>query len=307
VVPIGPGEHELPRVRDLLDSLRAFTPDLDVLVLVDDAPADRRLAEHVDWDPERLVVLRPPQSPRSAHPHDCMTAGTLTFLRWLASERQVDYLVKLDTDALAIGDFRPSIERAMTERPEVGVLGAYRQNEAGGDARDFSMFRWPLRIARLPLRPRFRTGARHGVTLEPAVVGQRGRARRFVSAALASARRNGYELGEHCLGGAYVVTLAAAAQMHELGLLDDPLATYDTRLGEDVVVGLLARAAGFGLASLVGSGEAFAVKFCGLLAPPDALVARGHAIVHSVKDHDGASEDELRAAFASARQREPVR
>ena len=39
----------------------------------------------------------------------------------------------------------------------------------------------------------------------------------------------------------------------------------------------------------------------GLLADPDELVTRGHAIVHSVKDHGGANERRLRAEFRAAR------
>jgi hypothetical protein len=306
VVPVGPGSLELGRLDDLVESLRVFVPDLDALVLVDDAPTPRGLERHVDWDDERLDVLRPPTAPRSEHAHDRMAAGTLTFLAWLAAEGRVDYLVKLDTDALVIGDFRPSLEDAIARRPEVGVWGAYRENRLGGERRDFSPFKLPIQLARLPVRPRRSLDGRGRLRAEQALAGPAGRARRFLVDALAAARRHGYDLGEHCLGGSYAVTLAAALRMGERGYLDDPLASYRTRLGEDVVLGILTRACGLELGSLVDPGEAFAVKFRGLLAEPEDLIGAGHAIVHSLKGHPRSDERQLRAAFARARVREEV-
>jgi hypothetical protein len=299
VIPVGPGELELERLADTVESLRAHVPDLDLLVLVDDGDEPRGLEHGAGWDESRLVALRPPRGVRSSHMHDRMAAGTLTFLSWLATHDRVDYLVKLDTDALLIGDFRPSLEAAIGDRPDVGVWGAYRENVDGGEQRDFSMFALPLRLARLPLR--LRRSGELPLSIEQAVTGPAARSRRFVRAAVAAAERNGYESGEHCLGGSYAVTRAAARRMRERGWLRDAHATHRTHLAEDVVLGLLARASGLELASLVAPGEAFAVKFRGLLAEPDELISRGHAIVHSVKDDGRRSESETRALFRAAR------
>lgn len=216
-------------------------------------------------------------------------------MRWLA-KAQVDYLVKLDTDALAINDFRPSLERAIRARPEVGVWGAYRENEIGGEARDFGPAARPLLFACLPLRPR-----RGPLRLEQALIGRRAVSRRFLRRALREARRNGYKLGEHCLGGSYAVTHDAAAAMLRRGYLDDALATYGCNVNEDAVVSLLARACGFELGSLVAPGEAFAVKHRGLLAEPEELERRGNAIVHSVKADGPDGERDLRARFSALR------
>jgi hypothetical protein len=290
-IPVGPGDHELERLSDLVDSLHAHVPDLDALVLLDDAPEPREL--RVNWDPDRLALLRTPGTLRSDYADDRMAAGTLTILRWL-SDAPVDYLVKLDTDALVIGDFRRSLSNAMARNPGVGVWGAYRENEPGGGERDFSYYAFQLRLARLPLRPR-----RGGI--EQAVIGPAARSRRFVRNVARAAAANGYQPGEHCLGGSYAVTRPAAERMRALGFLDDPHATFHAHLAEDVVVGLLARASGFRLASHVARGQAFALRFRGLLAEPEELLGRGHSIVHSLKDHDGSSEGDLRARFRRAR------
>jgi hypothetical protein len=298
-VPVGPGDRELDRLRDLMDSLRAHTPDLDWLVLIDDAPEPRGLERWLHWPRDRLVLLsarRADGPPR--HPHDAHAAGTLAYLAWLA-ESDCDYCVKLDTDALAIADFRPSLERAIRARPDVGVFGAYRHNEAGGAPRDFHYFRRPLRKAVRPLRLR-RSG------LEQALTGPAARSRRYIRRALSAARGHGYELGEHCAGGAYAVTRSAAVTMHHRGYLADPSATAGAGLAEDVVLGLLVRACGLGLEDLVAPGEAFAVRYRGLVANPDELLRRGHGLVHSLKSHGGVSEEELRRAFRERRRRAGV-
>jgi hypothetical protein len=298
-IPVGPSPVELVRLEDVLASLRAHVPDLDTVVLIDDGDERRELESLVEVDGPHLVVLRPPRQPKLDHRDDRMAAGTLTLLRWLSDQKRIDYLVQLDTDALVIGDFRPSVEPAIEARPEVAVWGAHRENVEGGEERDFSMFRLPLRLAQLPIRVRL--GGTRRIAVEQALFGPNARARRFVRAALASARSHGYETGEHCLGGAYAIPASAARRMRGLGWLDDPLATHGTRLPDDVLLGLLARASGLELASLVGPGEAFAIKFQGLLAEPEELIARGHAIVHSVKDHEHCREADLRSRFRRAR------
>jgi hypothetical protein len=301
-IPVGPGPIELVRLEDVLASLDAHVPELDTIVLIDDGDEPRHLAELAGLDESRVVVLRPPRAPGHAHRDDRMAAGTLTLLRWLADSDRVDYLVQLDTDALAIGDFRPSVEAAIERRPDVAMWGAHRKNVEGGEPRDFSVFRLPLLLAQLPVRVRTGVnGTSRRLALEQAIVGRPALGRKFVRSAVAAARAHGYETGEHCLGGAYAITAAAARKLRDQGWLDDPLATNGTRLADDVVLGLLVRAAGLELGSLVGPGEAFAIKFQGLLAEPEELIARGHAIVHSVKNHDGCCEADLRSRFRRAR------
>ena len=307
VVPVGPSPVELVRLEDVLASVRAHVPDLEVLVLLDDSDEPRDLEALLQGDGPNLVVLRPPPLARPVHRDDRMSAGALTFLRWLADHDRADYLVQLDTDALVIGDFRPSLEAAIERRPDVAVWGAHRVNVEGGEQRDFSMFALPLLQAQAPLRMRFGgSGLPRRPAVQQAILGPAARGRRYARALVRAARSNGYETGEHCLGGAYGITTAAARRMREQGWLDDPLATRHTHLPDDVLVGLLARAAGLGLGSLVAPGEAFALKFQGLLAGPEELIARGHAVVHSVKGHEGCTEADLRSRFRRARSAVPA-
>lgn len=303
-IPVGPGELELPRLRELTESLACFIGGDAMLVVADDHPAPRDLEAHIAWPASnRLVLPTAAAYPRDVTANarmtadDHMTASTLRFMAWLAGS-DCDYGLKLDTDALVIGDFRPRIERAFADT-RAGVLGACDRNRPGGAPRDLSGWRHRLLMYCSPIQLRI---AGRRPRLVAALHGRRARQRRFLATGVRDARRHGYHLGEHCLGGAYAVSATAARALASSGVLDDPFITTGTGLGEDVVLGLLVRAAGFVLASLVDVGDPFAIQHAGLLAPPAELVAQGHAIVHSVKFADAAQERCIRGEFAALRQ-----
>lgn len=296
-IPVGPDEAELGRLRDLTESLACFTGGDATLVVADDAATPRDLAAHIAWPADRRVSLPRTDAPAGDAPaNDRMTASTLRFIAWLA-ESDCDYGLKLDTDALIIGDFRPRIERAFADG-RAGVLGACDRNRPGGAPRDLRGWRRRLVMYCLPVQVRLAGGRPRLVS---ALSGPLARQRRFLAAAARDARRHGYRLGEHCLGGAYAVSAPAARALATAGMLEDPLITAGTGLGEDVVLGLLVRAAGFDLTSLVDLGDPFAVTHEGLPAPPAQLVSDGHAIVHSVRSTDPARERSARAEFAALR------
>jgi hypothetical protein len=174
----------------------------------------------------------------------------------------------------------------------VGVLGSFERTCTGAP-RDWSGWQRPLaRVARpvrvLPLRGRGRL---------PRLVFKHRPQRAAIRWVLAAARTHGYVPGAHCLGGAYAV---APDLLHRRELLDwRPW--VGTRLGEDVVLGLLCHAAGLRMAGLVDEGDPFALAWRGLPGPPPWLLERRHAIVHSVKDDPDLGEAQLRAWFRRRR------
>ena len=287
LVPVGPDPAEEGRLRDLVEAVRAFEPEV-ALVLVDDAVLPRaELATRYG-----ATVVRTGVDVRVADPYSAMAAGTLAGLR---AAKGHDLVVKLDTDALVAGPFVDALRRALERFPRAGVLGSYDVT-CTGVSRDFSGWRRPIRRAARPAlvrrRPPFVEIARPGLW----------RRRRAV---LNAARGHGYVAGEHCLGGAYAVRGRLIDELAARGWLTaEPW--LGTWLGEDVVVGLLARACGYTLHGLVGSGDPFGLARDGLAAPPDELLANGHTIVHSVKNDRRHTEDELRDYFRARRSRDPA-
>jgi hypothetical protein len=218
-----------------------------------------------------------------------MVAGTLGGLRAAMGH---DLIVKLDTDALVVGPFVDELNSAMQRSPRAGVFGSY-DRVCNGAVRDFTVWRRPVR--RLTRRVLLRRASPFVEIVAPGD-------RRRRAGVLDAARANGYVDGEHCLGGAYAVRGELVRELDARGWLD-ARPWRRTWLGEDIVLGLLARACGYTLEGLVGPGEPFAVARAGLPAPPEELLSSGHSIVHSLKNDAGRSEAEVREYFRTQRAR----
>ena len=261
---------------DTLASVRAYLPRATVVV-VDDRP--------------------PPQRPRSLGP-SCVVLPSLPYprnaygglwlkecyaFRWVLANLAVDYVLRLDSDALVTG---PGLDRLVVERfarePTLGVLGAYRWG-ADGAKRDFGpAVRAISSEAGLP-----------GLVLRPAC-------RLALRRLLAAARSNGYETGEHTLGAVSVLRPEMLARCQEMGWLDMPTLA-GSKLGEDWLVAMMARAAGYALGDIGGPHGVIAVAWKGLPASPEELLERGVLATHSVRSWRGRSEAEIRRYFAENR------
>jgi hypothetical protein len=280
-VLVGPGENELERVSDTLDSVRAHAPAGEVrLTLVDDSPRPRRLERF--W-PGASIIRTELRDQHVPDPVSARTAGMIDALKRAEGE----FALKLDTDAVAIAPFADSIRSILSRDPSIGIVGAYDLAAAGG-RRDWSMWpalirrtRWPIRVVRAGgLLPQITIPTRSG----------RKTTREVIRAAMANPS---YNLGAHCLGGAYAVSPRLFARSELL----DWRPWVRTQVDEDILLGLLCGAAGLRMQGAVGEGEPFAVSWKGLPAEPSKLLARGHSIVHSVKHGTHGTESELREWF----------
>jgi hypothetical protein len=282
IVPVGPVPAEVARLEDTLDSLLAHEGSASIrLILVDDSPVPRQLVEH--WP--GVVVIRTAlwergtPDPLSAH-----TAGTLEALKCAEGE----FALKLDTDAVVIAPFANSIAAAFGTDDRLGVVGAFDKSPRGA-LRDWSVWprvisrtTWPVRAARISGKAIPNLGWRSKA--------QRTAARRIISAAAANPE---YSLGAHCLGGAYAVSANLFKRSHEW----DWKPFVGGQLGEDITLGLHCGAYGMRMRGMVDEGEPFGVSWIGLPGDPESLVRRRYSIVHSVKDCEYGSEQQLRAWF----------
>jgi len=286
LVPVGPGGEEVERLRDTLASVRAHAGTHQVhVVIVDDAPAPRNLQEA--WPGADIVRTSVWEHGRP----DALTAHVAGTLEALGRARG-RFALKLDTDALVIAPFAEQLVAAFEADAALGIAGACEHSPDGG-RRDWSM--WPRQIRRStrPLKLVARTATR-GPRIRYRPRAERDRVRGVIAAAQ---RNPHYELGAHCLGGAYAVSGGLLARAREW----DWRPWAQSGLGEDVVLGLLCAAAGFRMRGMVEDGEPFGVVWRGLPAPPADLLDRGFSIVHSVKDGPHGTEAELRAWFRARR------
>lgn len=288
LIPVGPAPDEPDRLIDTLHSVRGFVPSDQIhLIVIDDGHQARSLpVTEAAWG--SVDIIRTPSSIRDMDPYSAMVAGTLTGLR-AAAARDPEFVLKLDTDALVIGPVLPALQAAFADS-RLGLVGSYTHTCTGG-RRDWRGWVPVLR----------RAGAMLSVAPGPRLSYRRARCRRWVRRRLDEARANGYDLGAHCLGGAYAVGPGLLARTDLL----EWWPWTGTGLSEDVVVGVLASAAGLSIRGLVGPGEPFALAWQGLPRPPAELIANGHSIVHSVKNQPLGDERSIRAFFRSARAASP--
>lgn len=278
VLPLGP-RSDLGFVGDTLDSIRRHTTASRTVVVVDDSGRQRLGAEVAAHHPD--VVVLPSRRRPSGMWGGLLTVEARGYARLLVDRPEV--VLKLDTDALVVG---PEPERDALElfsrEPGVGLLGSYRVTCTGGTR----SFDWPAGL--LARETSALRGRRHP------------RLRRALRGLRAAADAHGYEPGEHCLGGAYFLRGDCLARMHQQGWLGDPVFAA-SRLGEDHLVGLLVRAAGYDIADFAPDPYPMGLALLGLPLPPAELLARNKKVVHSVRDHEGVRESDVRAAF-----RQPV-
>jgi hypothetical protein len=288
IMPIAPDPAEVERCRDTVASIAAWERAVRWIVLVDDADQTRDLASTVRCDGLELVALPRPACASRAGLLDRITANVLAGLAWVRQHTTADLVMKIDADALVIGPFADTIQRAVSEDSSIGLVGSYSRTCTGA-RRDFSP--WAPNVQRAGRRVQ-----RHGRALRLAT-GRRARVRQIV----VHARSVGYEWGEHALACAFAIPRHVYASWGDQGLLDDPCLFLGSNLGDDPVLGLLVRHSGKRLANLVDEGEPFGVAWRGLPFPPPELLERGHSIVHCVKNDAEWPEERIREFFGAQR------
>ncbi|HYF24920.1 MAG TPA: hypothetical protein VD931_04190 [Baekduia sp.] len=281
-IPVGPGPQETGRVADLLAALRHHEPAAGPVVLVDDAPGDRRSF------PGEAVVLPNPRASRGIGTLGGTCTATLTALRWAHDHHPDAWVLRLDTDALVVGPVVARVEQALREHPGAGVLGSCHRT-CNGDERDLSWWGPVVRkhgrrvwAWRRPPLPR-----RHVSPADP-----------LVRAVVREALARGYRPGEHCMAAGCAISAPFVRSLAAAGRLDDPNRWLGTLFGDDVMLGAMARAAGFELLDLHA---VFGLKHVGLAGSPPELAARGFGVVHSVKNDPVHDEAAIRAFFAARR------
>jgi hypothetical protein len=285
LIPAGP-DTVRANLADTVDSINHYIGvDACRVAIVDDSRRDA-FRDLADVFPNILIVRAPNFGEglrsRKGGP---LLAKELSALRTLVDSWRFDLLLKMDTDALVIGE-RPQFEvRAAFEQDrDVGMIGAFKRRGDGTDKQQ-AMDEKGLKLTREMSLP---AGLRHPALMVTL--------RRLVH----RAERHGYHRGDTCTGGAYFMSWRAVDAMRAAGHLDLALLRH-SRLSEDTLMALLCGAAGYRLADMPPERDSLAINWRGLPMPLEALVSANKKIVHPVKTDDPATEAEVRAYFRRRR------
>jgi hypothetical protein len=296
LIPIGKGALELDRLRDLLESLFHYEPEVSEIVIVDDVMPARQFSELTLPPACRLVVLPNPRRGAGDGWLGGLAAAVIEGNNWLQKNSSCDFVLKLDTDALVIAPFAAKVSAAFAAQPAAFLLGSSTKtpNRIYNLPEDFSTAPalqklQPLTIWRRTCQPWPRLQC---------ILFPRDRRRR---ALIRAAVRTGYRLGLHCQGGAYAVSRHALSQLGAAGILADPMLWIWTPCSEDIVMTVSAYACGGFAGDLNDDGQPFGTLAHGLPDTPARLVERGFSVIHSVKDFEQTKEIETRDFFRQRR------
>ena len=280
---VGPGEVELERLGRMLRSLSPFSTHIQEVVLIDDSLISRELEKHYVVPTDvRLTSLVNERRGRGPGIFGGACTGLLQGLRHLSTRTDLDAVLKIDTDALAINHFAEKFERLLQNHPEAGTAGSVEQN-CDGSPRDWE----PFGSITERLTERFMWKRHKLLRRRVTLFGYRATLRRLVQ----RARRLGYRWGEHAQGGSYLISGLLVQRMKEAGYLEHGNAWLDIFMCEDPMMGLYARACGLRNVAFNAVGEAFGVGHIGLPLRPQELIDRGYSIVHSMKNNPESEAD----------------
>jgi hypothetical protein len=276
VIPVGPF-CRAEFVSDTIESIQHFAPKARV-ILVDDS----RSGLGVQLGERYRLTVRAARAPGVAGGLYLNLSEGFTE----ALTQPFRILVRLDTDALIAGsDFESKAVALFDANPHLGSLGSFHISFSGVGVRNA---RWAKR--------RIITYLVFQGWSQP-------KAARTVMSLLRRAHKHGYKLGESIMGGAAVYRYEALEALDRANLLGrTELAGIGVQ--EDHIFGLCLFATGFTLGEF---GNRFddlpmGVKWKGLPADPNELLALGKSIIHSTKGFKGTDESEIRRQFQLARQ-----
>jgi hypothetical protein len=296
VVACGPGDREIERVADVLDSTFCHEPGTRWAVIIDSADEDRHLADRFTH-PEgtTIAAVRNPKTGWADGQWGPLCAGVLGAYEWIVKNTDAKFVVKYDSDALTIAPFSVQIERAMRDNPDAGIFGSYKFDCYGnyrGIGNMKGLVRRLHKFALFEYQPK-----RFGRRFPFALFGRPAGMRRHISHAL----DNGYELGEHTSGGAYAASRELLDRMAKRGYFNQRYVWADSQMSEDVMMGIYCRACDLVLAGHAANGDAFGVKHVGLPDTPERLLERGYSIIHSLKNDGRFTEEQIRAFYREKR------
>jgi hypothetical protein len=279
VIPAGPHDNVL----DTLASVVHYSDASRIIVVVDDGSQLCRNPERLKEFPVDIAIIKAPAG--AAGGQGGLWVKLSAAYRWILERYEPQLILRLDADAVLLGSgLEAAAEKLFGEVPELGLLGSYRIGP-DGQRRDFAPVARQLR-GEMGLR-----GLRHPRS--------RSSLRRFFRLALL----HGYVPGESVLGGAYIHSLEAARCLYEKGWLDQPQLA-ESKLGEDHIMTMITKAAGYGVGDFGNPEGPMALKWRGLPADPRELLAAGKLVTHSVRSWHQLTEQQIRGIFADARNKD---
>jgi hypothetical protein len=193
---------------------------------------------------------------------------------------EFEALLRMDTDALLIGHgLADDAIAKIKATPNAGILGMYFMSGEG--------IAW----------------AREQLLAMTNIAGYVKDPRRcaFLRQLIYKAERNGWQLGQHILGGALIMTPAYVERINKAGLLHRE-ELRRAKLQNDHTYSLLCRSVALDLVDFNVPNGPMAITWRGLPASPQDLLEQGAKVAHSTRFWKNMDEAQVRTFFRARRE-----
>ncbi|MEO8391904.1 MAG: hypothetical protein ABI700_02835 [Chloroflexota bacterium] len=279
VGPLGP-KLQYEHIVDTINSVLHYaTPDRKMIV--QDNSTEQNVGQRLREQFPELIVIRTPENYG-------LSGGLYKAesLAYLYAHSLFDYqvLIRMDVDALMIGaGIEDDAIARFEQNPNLGQLGTYKIGCNG----EISEYSWPKQELEKEIGAAGWLQDRERCKLLRMLV--------------ARAQANGYELGEHILGGVSILNPRFIDKLVQENLLLREEIRRSV-LQEDHIFSLLVKAVGMQLGEFGTPNDPLAVRWQGLPSSPEELAGRNKKMVHSTRYWQQMNEDAVREFFRSRRE-----
>jgi hypothetical protein len=290
---LGPGQIEINRLSDLLSSIVCYEDLSNVhFVAVNDGST---LLEQLDVYRKYFKSFNFVDNPLYGKCNvlfDRHAAGMIDGVRFIKDQLDVEFIVKMDTDVLCINPFSKKIQEYFLRSPDVGIAGTFLNWPMGG-SRQAAFEDWRGRVKNVHHKPWIKNFL---------LFLRKGRSGSFLShfkrrSIFKDALQNGYQYGQHIMGGGYAMSRLMVGEWSARGYLKDCSLFERSYLGEDSVMTIMAYASGFKPGCFNNPGDVFGVWYREPECAAEVLQSNGYALIHSIKSANPDDELKLRNSF----------
>ncbi|MBD1849827.1 hypothetical protein [Leptolyngbya sp. ST-U4] len=279
---VGPGEFEAKRLRRLLESLLLHEPDVHSVVIIDDS-SGHNFGDIVPTElPSRTIILPNPRNGRGNWWQGGLCVGLAEGLRWIGKNLNVEFVVRLDTDALVISSFANRISDAFNSDPRIGLLGSWDKYPLSGTQRlphgdESKILSYILNKASKHFA--IWRHSDYPTRIQCSLLSNDQLVRNLIYSAI----QNGYRLGDYVQGGGYAIRGQLVHDLYIHRRTTNPLAFLHQFYGEDVLATVFCYSLAYLPKGFNQSGEVFGVDNQELPATISELIDNKFAIIHSIK------------------------
>lgn len=261
-------EKDYSMLIEVIDSIKCFCHENYKIVCVNDCENKYRANE---IDKIKNVTTFTPQKNENWPKN---TFGSLFCKKYEAIEYildmySFDVLLCIDTDALITGENLISeIQNIFKKKLNVniGLIGSYKIR---ADGKKRTRWQWALRIILFNFFLKFKKSNESYLW----------------NKLLNKAKLNGYKLGEHILGGAFIFKYECIKKIVDLfpysSIIQNKL--YDLPIGDDVIFSIVTFAAGYRIGDVGNPGDPLAIAQKFVPIKKEDIKKKGVKLIHSTK------------------------